>query len=295
MTRPHVPVMAGEVLELVVFRTPCVLVDLTVGAGGHASEFLAASAPTGQVFASDRDERALSIAEAHLAEHGERVRFLHADSVRALEAYAAQGVRPDAILLDLGVSSMQLDDEERGFSLREDAPLDMRMDRTQKRTAADVINKSSTGKLERILREYGDESRSRKLAEAFVARRRERPFRTTGDLRRVIEDVLGHKGGRIHSATRTFQALRLEVNRERELLQQALPLALDVLAPGGRLVVIAFESGDDRVVKQGFKDAAEAGRGQVLTRRPLRPGRQEVGRNRRARSARLRAFEVTQD
>ncbi len=290
MTRPHIPVMAGEVLELVVPRASCVLVDLTVGAGGHAGEFLAASAPTGQVLASDRDARALSIAEERLAEFGDRVRFLQADSVIALKTWRDAGHRPDAVLLDLGVSSMQLDDEQRGFSLREDAVLDMRMDRDQPKTAADVINKSSTGKLERILREYGDEPRSRKLAEAFVARRRERPFRTTGDLRRVVEDVLGHKGGRIHSATRTFQALRIETNRERELLQKALPMAIDLLAPGGRLVVIAFESGDDRIVKQAFLDAAEAGAGEVLTRRPLRPGRDEVGRNRRSRSARLRAF-----
>lgn len=285
----HVSVMAGNVLALIAPAPDRVLLDLTVGAGGHAEAFLQASAPTGSVIGVDRDPVALALAGARLAPYGTRVRLLAGDFAGALRRLRAEGARPDAVLLDLGVSSMQLDDPARGFSLREDARLDMRMDPAGARTAADVLNTAPEAELARILAEYGDEPAAGRLARAFVARRRARPFRTTGDLREVVEQVLGRSGGRVHPATRTFQALRIEVNAELEQLRAALPLALDLLAPGGRLVVLSFHSGEDRIVKEFFARMARAGH-VLLTRRPEVPDREEQRRNRRSRSARLRAL-----
>ncbi len=287
--RPHVPVMAGSVASLLAPAPDRVLLDLTVGAGGHAEAFLLASAPTGSVVGVDRDPAALELARQRLASHGPRVRLLHADFAGALRQLAGEGLRPDAILMDLGVSSMQLDDPARGFSLREDALLDMRMDPRGDLTAADVLNRSGEAELARILREFGDEPAAARLARAFVARRRERPFRTTGDLRELVEAVLGRRGGKVHPATRTFQALRIAVNGELDQLRAALPLALERLAPGGRLAVLSFHSGEDRLVKEFFARAAREGH-RLLTPRPEVADREEQRRNRRSRSARLRAL-----
>ncbi len=285
----HVPVMAGDVLALLRPSPERVLLDLTVGAGGHAEAFLQASAPTGSVVGVDRDPAALELARERLANFGGRARLLHADFTSALQSLRAEGLRPDAVLADLGASSMQLDDPARGFSLRDDALLDMRMDPGLALTAADLLNGLDEAGLARMLREHADEPAAERLARAFVARRRERPFRTTGDLRTVVEAALGSRGGRIHPATRTFQALRMEVNDEPGQLAAVLPLALDLLAPGGRLVVLSFHSGEDRLVKDFFARAVRAGH-ELLTRRPLRPGREEQRSNRRSRSARLRAL-----
>lgn len=285
----HVSVMAGNVLALLAPAPDRVLLDLTVGAGGHAEAFLLASAPTGSVIGVDRDPRALALAGARLAPFGARVRLLAGDFAGALGRLRDEGLRPHAVLLDLGVSSMQLDDPARGFSLREDALLDMRMDPAGPRTAADVLATLDEAALARILAEYGDEPAAGRLARAFVARRRERPFRTTGDLREVVEQVLGRRGGRVHPATRVFQALRIEVNGELEQLRAALPLALDLLRPGGRLAVLSFHSGEDRIVKEFLARMAHAGH-RLLTRRPEAPDREEQRRNRRSRSARLRGL-----
>ena len=287
--RPHVPVMAGSVVSLLAPAPERVLLDLTVGAGGHAEAFLQASAPTGSVVGVDRDPAALQLAAERLASHGSRVRLVRADYVSALRQLAGEGLQPDAILLDLGVSSMQLADPARGFSLREDALLDMRMDPQGASTAADVLNRSAEPELARILREYGDEPAAERLARAFATRRRQRPFRTTGDLREVVETTLGRRGGKVHPATRTFQALRIAVNGELDLLRAALPLALERLAPGGRLAVISFHSGEDRLVKEFFARSARAGH-RLLTPRPLVADREEQRSNRRSRSARLRAL-----
>jgi len=252
----HVPVMAAEFIRLVDARPGQLLVDLTVGAGGHTRAFLDATVPTGSVLI-DLTRRA---------------------------------VRPDAILLDLGVSSMQLDDIDRGFSLREDGPLDMRMDGTQQKTAAEIVNRTGAEELERMLREDADEHRARVIVAAIVDRRRRRLFRTTGDLRSVIEGALRIRGGRIHPATRTFQALRMATNAELPLLRESIPAALRCLAPQGCLVVLAFHSGEDRIVKQALRAAASDGLGEVLTPKPVVAAREETRINRRARSARLRAF-----
>jgi 16S rRNA (cytosine1402-N4)-methyltransferase len=291
--RGHVPVMAAEVMELLNPQAGQLLVDLTVGAGGHTQFFLEATAPTGRVIAADRDKEALALAEQNLADVldvSERVSYQHGDSRTVLNDLLKRGVAPDAILLDLGVSSMQMDDEERGFSLREDGPLDMRMDASQKITAADIVNRTRPDRLENLLREEGDEHRSRPIVAAIVARRKVRRFRTTGDLRVVIETVLRSKGGRIHPATKTFQALRIATNTELGLLRASIPLALECLAPGGRLAIIAFHSGEDRIVKHDFRAFAKEGWGAVLTPKPLSADRAEIRRNRRSRSARLRGF-----
>jgi 16S rRNA (cytosine1402-N4)-methyltransferase len=266
-----------------------ILVDLTVGGGGHAAGWLRATAPTGTVVACDRDASALAIARQALAPFGARARWMHGTAPECLTRLADEGLRADAILLDLGLSSMQLDDPARGFSLRDDGPLDMRMDRGQELTAADLVNTASPEILEHALREWGGEPAAARIARAIVARRVARPFRSTGDLRTTVESALGRRGGRIHPATRSFQGLRIAVNRELELLEQALPLARALLAPGGRLAVLSFHSGEDRIVKQAFRTAVSEG-DELLTPKAAVPGRDEVRTNPRSRSARLRVL-----
>lgn len=290
---PHVPVMAGDVMRLLDPRSSSSLVDLTVGAGGHAGEWLAASSPSAHLVGVDRDPDALAIAAETLAPFGDRVRLVRSDYASFLERHdeLAPGFVPDAILLDAGVSSMQLDRPERGFSFREDEPLRMTMDPDAERTAADVVNTASLDDLTHAIGALGGEPRARRIAQAIVDRRRRRPFRTTGDLRVLVEEVLRRRGGRIHPATRTFQGLRMVVNDELGQLERALPLALDWLAPGGRMAVIAFHSGEDRLVKHAFRRAKRDGLGDVLTPKPLVADAEEIRTNRRSRSARLRAFE----
>ncbi|MGQ0552139.1 MAG: 16S rRNA (cytosine(1402)-N(4))-methyltransferase RsmH [Planctomycetota bacterium] len=288
----HVPVMAGQVLNLLGASPGQVLADLTVGAGGHAGQFLRATAPTGTVIACDRDESALALARERLAEFGARVRFLHGtapECLALLQAEVRGGARaPDGLLLDLGVSSMQLDELERGFSLHGDAPLDMRMDPSRGETAAAWLARASAEELERALREDGGEPAASRVARALIERRARRPIRTTGDLREIIEQALHRRGGRVHPATRSFQALRMQVNRELPLLQEALTLALALLPPGGVLAVLSFHSGEDRLVKQAFREAGRQGF-ELLTPHALAPERSEVVANRRSRSAHLRA------
>jgi 16S rRNA (cytosine1402-N4)-methyltransferase len=291
----HVPVMAGEFLRLVDAGPEQLLVDLTVGAGGHTRAFLDASAPTGRVLASDRDERALALARESLADQGERVSLHHADAATRLEQLAEEGVRPDVILMDLGVSSMQLDEPERGFSLRADGPLDMRMDRSTGETAAELLARLSEQELLTLLREAGDVQRAHRVVAAVMERRDRRPFRTTGDLRELIEHVAGRRGGKVHPATQVFQALRMAVNDELGQLALVLERALELLPVGGRMAVLAFHSGEDRLVKRAFRAAKDEGSAELLTRRPERATREEVLSNRRSRSARLRVLRRTSD
>jgi 16S rRNA (cytosine1402-N4)-methyltransferase len=201
-------------------------------------------------------------------------------------------VRPDALLMDLGVSSMQLDEPERGFTFREDALLDMRMDPTSGPTASDLVNSISLQDLELALRDLGGEPRARRIAQAIVERRGRRPFRTTGDLRELVEQTLRRRGGRIHPATHTFQAIRMLVNKERELLTASLPLATQLVKPGGFVACLSFHSGEDRIVKVAFKEMAASGRGELVTRKPLSASMTEQRNNRRSRSARLRVLKV---
>ncbi|HTE06099.1 MAG TPA: 16S rRNA (cytosine(1402)-N(4))-methyltransferase RsmH [Planctomycetota bacterium] len=287
----HTPVMAGEVMALLGAAPGHFLADLTVGAGGHAAAFLRATAPTGTVCACDRDRRALDLARARLEEEGlaSRARFVQGTFTECLAQLAAGERRPDAVLIDLGVSSMQLDDPGRGFSLRSDGPLDMRMDETRGETASHFLQHARQSELEQAFGELGGEPSAQKIARALVERRTQRPFRSTGDLRSFLETVLGRRGGKIHPATRTFQGLRMAVNRELPQLTEALPAALAALAEGGRLAVISFHSGEDRLVKAFMQSAAARGH-ELLTRKAVQPSREESRSNRRSRSARLRVL-----
>jgi len=263
-------------------------VDGTVGAGGHAAEILARSAPDGRLLATDRDAEALAAAAHTLAPFAARARLLQAD-YRELPALIEEP--PDGILLDLGVSSLQLDRAERGFSLKSDGPLDMRMDRRGGITAADVVNRLPEAELADIIYRYGEERASRRIARRIVETRRRSPFRSTLELAEVVRSAARRPRGRgLDAATLTFQALRIHVNRELEGLGDVLASFAHRLAPRGRLAVIAFHSLEDREVKQAFRSLATAGF-RLLTRKPVRPGEDEVRRNPRSRSARLRAIE----
>jgi len=284
----HEPVLLAETLELLAVRPGGFWVDGTVGAGGHAAEILRRSAPDGRLLATDRDAEALAAAAQTLAPFGERARLLQAD-YRELPALLEEP--PDGILLDLGVSSLQLDRAERGFSLKSDGPLDMRMDQRGGITAADVVNRLPEAELADIIYRYGEERASRRIARRIVETRRRSPFRRTVELAEVVRGAARRPRGRgIDAATLTFQALRIHVNQELEGLGDVLASLARRLAPGGRLAVIAFHSLEDREVKQSFRSLATDGF-RVLTRKPLRPGEDEVRRNPRSRSARLRAVE----
>jgi 16S rRNA (cytosine1402-N4)-methyltransferase len=285
----HEPVLLAEAMELLAVRPGGLYVDGTTGLGGHARAILERSAPDGRLIAVDRDAETLAEARGRLAEFGERARFVHAD-YREIPALLG-GEEPDGVLLDLGVSSAQLDDAARGFSFRTEGPLDMRMDRSQGATAADVVNRLGEEELADMIYRFGEERRSRRIARAIVETRRRAPFATTTDLAALIRRS-SRSSGRpgLDPATRTFQALRIYVNRELEELGGALGAIARRLAPGGRFAVIAFHSLEDREVKQSFRSLVSEGF-QLLTKKPVRPGDDEMARNPRSRSARLRAVE----
>ena len=277
-------------MELLAVSAGGFWVDGTVGLGGHAEEILRLSAPDGELLAVDRDEAALALAAQRLAAFGARVRFDHAD-YRALPRLLATEPAPRGVLLDLGVSSMQLDTPERGFSFQREGPLDMRMDASGGATAADLVNRLPERELADLIYRYGEERGSRRVARAIVEARRRARLRTTTELAALVRRALPRgKPGAIDAATRTFQALRIAVNEELRGLGECLHGLADRLAAGGRLAVIAFHSLEDREVKQAFR--ALEGRGfRLLTKRPVRPGAREEAENPRARSARLRAVE----
>jgi 16S rRNA (cytosine1402-N4)-methyltransferase len=263
-------------------------VDGTLGLGGHAEAVLRATAPDGRLLGLDRDEEALERARERLVPFGARVRLEHAD-YRELPARLGDE-RASGILLDLGVSSLQLDDAERGFSFQREGPLDMRMDRSARGTAAEIVNRMREGELADLIHEYGEEPFSRRIARAIARARQTEAIETTTRLAEIVRRAApkSRRPG-FHPATRTFQALRIRVNRELDGLGEAIERAAACLRSGGRLVVIAFHSLEDRAVKQAFRSLA--GRGfALLTRKPLRPGDAELRRNPRARSARLRAL-----
>lgn len=263
-----------------------VVFDLTLGGGGHTQALLEAG--VGRVVGVDRDPDALAVADQRLASYGDRfasvrARFSELDRIAGEAAVRAV----DGVLYDLGVSSLHLDRPERGFSYRGDGPLDMRMGR-EGPTAAHVVNTSSEEELVGILREHGQERFAGRIAAAIVRSRDRSPITTTRELAAVVAGSVPRRRGGPHPARRTFQALRIEVNRELEELIASLPQAVKLLAPGGRVVVISYHSGEDRIVKRAFL-ADE--RLEILTRKPLMPSRAEAARNPRARSAKLRAAE----
>ena len=263
--------------------------DCTLGAGGHAFVLLERSSPDGHLIGLDADPAALERVAERLAPFRERIRLVHANFG---ELSSIQMEPRHAIVFDLGLSSPQLDSSGRGFSFRFDEPLDMRFDPSSSQpTAADVLNTSSQSELEKIFWDYGEERRGRRLAQVVVQRRTTAPFERTGDLVAAVTQAVGPQRGRIHPATRAFQALRIAVNDELGALERGLDAALTNLAPGGRLAVISFHSLEDRIVKWRMRGWAEAGQVQVLTRKPQVPSESEVARNPRARSAKLRVAE----
>ncbi|MBI2153888.1 MAG: 16S rRNA (cytosine(1402)-N(4))-methyltransferase RsmH [Candidatus Rokubacteria bacterium] len=289
----HLPVLPDEVTFLLRPRTRGWVVDGTVGMGGHAALLLERGGDQVRLLGIDRDPEALALARRRLAPFGARVILQHA-SFRHLAAAARENGVEEAhsVLLDLGLSSQQLAAPERGFSFLTDAPLDMRFDRSGGRTAAQVLARLSEAEIERIIREYGDEPHARRIAREIVARRRRTPLRTTLDLVAAVKAAIPRRRWPRdrHVATRTFQAVRMAVNEEIETLTEALPRAAGLLAPGGRLGVISFHSGEDRVVKRAFRALAKE-RYAVVEPSPITPCREEMLANPRCRSAKLRVLE----
>lgn len=288
----HAPVLLDEAIALLQPSRGGLFVDCTVGLGGHARALLAAGAT--RVIGMDRDADALALAASALAPWGDRVELVHSDYRRIDDVLQARGIDgADGILADLGVSSMQLDAEGRGFSFRRDEALDMRMDRSTGPTAADLLADVGEEDLANVIFQYGEERFSRRVARAIVRARAQEPITTTGRLAQIVRSAVPHRGyQRIDPATRTFQALRIWVNRELEGLEAFLAAAAARLKVGGRLAVITFHSLEDRIVKHGFR-ALASGEGalRVLTKKPIVPADEEVARNPRARSAKLRAIE----
>lgn len=289
----HVPVLVDEVLRWLTPVPPGAwIVDGTVGLGGHAAALLE-HAPGSRLLGLDRDAETLALARRRLAPYGPRCVLRQAD-FREIDAEArACGAAPaHAVLLDLGLSSYQLAQSGRGFSFQADERLDMRFDTREPLTAAELLRRAPESELERILRSYGEEPAARRIARRLVQARARGPILTTRQLAAVVAAASprGHRHRRLHPATRTFQALRIAVNDELGSLEAALPRAAELLAPGGRFGVIAFHSLEDRLVKRTFRQLARGG-WRVLTARPVRPGADEIHRNPRARSARLRVLE----
>ena len=289
--RLHLPVMPAEVRSLLCEGERRVIVDATLGTGGHAEMLLEASKAT--LLGLDRDPHALAAAAERLRHFGSRVVLRQANFAEIDRVIAAAALGPpDAILADLGMSSFALDDPARGFSFRSAGPLDMRMDPGATFSAYDLLNEEGEDELARIIREFGEERAARRIARAIVQARRRRPLTTTADLRAVIERAAGtrHRGA-IHPATRTFQALRIAVNHEIESLEALLDRAPGCLNAGGRLAIIAYHSLEDRPVKHRFRELVREGGFTALTRKAIRPAASECAHNPRARSARLRAIE----
>jgi 16S rRNA (cytosine1402-N4)-methyltransferase len=275
-------------------------VDCTLGGGGHAEAILEATAPDGLLFGIDRDEEALRRAGERLKRYGTRVRLLHEGFKNLGTILRTQGVQGvDGILMDLGVSTLQLTDSERGFSFQKDGPLDMRMDRGSSPTAAALVNSLSEPQLLQILFEYGEERWARRIARAIVHEREKSPVTRTLQLADLIRRAVPRSGRaqRIHPATRTFQALRIAVNQELDQLGGGLSEAVSCLNDGGRLCVISFHSLEDRIVKRTFKALTQAqpARVRLITKKPVVPGLDEIRMNPRSRSAKLRALERIPD
>src|SRR6184192_1217471 len=308
----HVPVLADEVREALAVEPGETVVDATFGSGGHAELLAADLSGGGKLIAIDRDPSARPYFDRFRRRTGVQGRFLRGEFTVVLEQLASNGVRADAILFDLGVSSMQIDRPERGFSYASDAPLDMRMDPGSDVSARELVNEAGERELARIFRDYGEERYAKQIARAIARRRRERPFERTAELVETIKSAIPAPArfGDGHPAKRVFQALRIAVNDELGSLEHALPAALELLRPGGRLAVISFHSLEDRTVKRFLRrqehgctcppDFPVCVCGQepalrAISRRAVRPSAQEIAVNPRAASARLRAAVKVQE
>ncbi|QXE89523.1 16S rRNA (cytosine(1402)-N(4))-methyltransferase RsmH [Geomonas subterranea] len=305
----HISVLPDEVLELLAPRAGGIYVDGTLGGAGHAGLVLTASAPDGVLIGFDRDAEAIAVARERLAPFGDRVRIFQRNFSSIAATLAETGVDAiDGFVLDLGVSSHQLDKEERGFSFQADAPLDMRMDRSSGASAADLVNTLSEAELFRIIAEYGEERWAKRIASFIVKARQEHPIETTMQLVDIIKGAIPKAKWeeRLHPATRTFQGLRIAVNEELKSLEDGLTDLLKLLKPGGRGAVISFHSLEDRIVKEAFRNAAagctcpkelpicvcnRVPQYKVLTKKAVKAGDDELNANPRSRSARLRGIE----
>ena len=304
----HTSVLLQETIENLDIKPEGIYLDGTLGGGGHASEVAARLTGAGRLIGIDQDEDAIAAAGKRLLPYQERVTLLRDNYVHAVEALAQIGVsQVDGIVLDLGVSSYQLDNAERGFSYKYDAPLDMRMDQRQSLSAREILNEYSESALYRVIRDYGEEQFAKNIAKHIVAAREDKPLETTGELNEIIKAASPAKmraaGG--HPSKRTFQAIRIECNQELEVLKSSLDALIGLLAPGGRLCVITFHSLEDRIVKSAFRQnenpctcppdfpvcvCGQVSRGKVITRKPILPSEQEMAENKRAKSAKLRVF-----
>jgi 16S rRNA (cytosine1402-N4)-methyltransferase len=300
----HIPVLLDESIEGLRPQPGGYFVDCTVGLGGHAAAILEKISPSGRLLGIDADPEAIEVAQTKLSGHGEAVTLVN-DNFANLEAICSQyHFHPvDGILFDLGVSSLQLDTAHRGFSFQSEAPLDMRFDPKQRLTAADIVNNFPEAKLARIIREYGEERHWRRIALMVI---QSRPIITTSELARVVEQALGSSRSKIHPATRTFMALRIAVNDELQNLELALKQTINLLRPGGRLVVISYHSLEDRIVKQFMRREASSclcppgtvicrcghvPTLKLISRKVIKPTSLEIESNRRSRSAKLRVAE----
>lgn len=305
----HTSVLLQETIDGLNIRPDGVYVDGTLGGGGHSYEIASRLSDRGQLIGIDQDEAAITAAGERLKKFGDRViivRSNYRNTKSILQSLQIEKI--DGMMLDLGVSSYQLDTEERGFSYRYDAPLDMRMDKRQTLTARDIVNGYSEMELFRVIRDYGEDKFAKNIAKHIVAARQQSPIETTGRLNEIIKAAIPAKmraeGG--HPSKRTYQAIRIECNKELEVLRDSLEELIGLLNPGGRLCIITFHSLEDRIVKSAFKKAenpctcppsfpvcvcGKVSQGKVITNKPILPGEEELERNSRAKSAKLRIFE----
>ena len=287
----HIPVLVEEVMTFLRCEAGRTYVDATLGGGGHASEILKRSAPDGILIGIEWDEDALSEATGALRPFGDRVKIFRENFIHLPDLMKNESV--DGILLDLGLSSIQLEKEGRGFSFRGDGALDMRMDQRMDQTAADLVNRLSSEELESIIFQYGEERWAKRIARAVVQEREREPIRTVEALRKVIYRTIPKRfqSRRIDPSTRTFQALRIKVNEELENLKKILDTGWKILKKEGRICVISFHSLEDRMVKEAFRRLQKEGQMRILTKKPVMPSEEERKRNPRSRSAKLRCAE----
>lgn len=308
MTFSHYSVLLQETITNLNIKADGIYVDGTLGGGGHALEVVKCLSESGRLFGIDQDDAALQAAEERLSAYQDRVTLVRSNYCNIREALAQYGVKQvDGIVLDLGVSSYQLDTEERGFSYRFDTKLDMRMDRRQTLTAEAIVNGYTESELFRIIRDYGEEQFAKNIAKHIVRFREEKPIETTGELNEIIKAAIPAKMRQNgHPSKRTFQAIRIECNRELEVLRDSLDTMIEMLAPGGRLCIITFHSLEDRLVKAAFKRqenpctcppefpvcvCGKKPQGRVVTKKPILPSEEELQENSRSKSAKLRVFE----
>ena len=305
----HVSVLLEETIEQLHIRPDGIYVDGTLGGGGHAWEVCRRLSDKGRFIGIDQDADAIEAAGKRLAEFGDKVTIIRSNYCNMRSELHKIGIEQvDGIVLDLGVSSYQLDSAERGFTYREDAPLDMRMDQRQARTAKDIVNEYSELELFRIIRDYGEDKFAKNIAKHIVSAREKKPIETTGELTEIIKAAIPAKlrmnGG--HPAKKTFQAIRIELNQELEVLKNSLDDMIDLLNPGGRICVITFHSLEDRIVKTIFKTnenpctcpstfpvcvCGKKPKGRVAVKKPIVPGPEELEENKRSKSSKLRVFE----